>query len=67
MFRYLLAVAFIALGSGLMFGNPEEWRWPDVGGPYVVETLSLCAELRPWSYILCFVLALALFMTRKVY
>jgi hypothetical protein len=67
MFRHLLGAAFIALGAGLMFGKPDEWKWPDVGGPYVVEALSFCIDLRPWSYILCFVMALALFMTRKVY
>jgi len=50
-----------------MFGKPEEWKWPDLCGPYVVETISFCTDLRPWSYILCFVLAMALFMTRKIY
>jgi hypothetical protein len=67
MLRNLLAIALLALGGGLMFGKPEEWKWPDLCGPYVVETISFCTDLRPWSYILCFVLAMALFMTRKIY
>ncbi|HEY0256115.1 MAG TPA: hypothetical protein VGC39_01635 [Candidatus Methylacidiphilales bacterium] len=67
MFRNLLALALIAFGLGLMFGGPEEWKWPDLGGAYVVQAISLCIDFRPWSYILCFVLAIALFMTRKIY
>ena len=67
MFRHLVAIALIALGAGLMFGTPEEWKWPDLGGAYVVQAISLCIDLRPWSYIICFVVATALFMTRKIY
>jgi len=67
MFRNLIAVAFLALGLGLMFGNPQEWRWPDLGGQYVVDAINFCIDSRPFSYIVCFVITTALFMTRKAY
>ena len=67
MFRNLLAVAILAFGLGLVFGNPEDWKWPDLGGPYVVQAINTCTEVRPWSYIVCFVIATALWMTRKQY
>jgi hypothetical protein len=50
-----------------MFGKPDEWKWPDACGPYVVEAIGFCSDFRPWTYIICFVLAVALFMTRKIY
>ncbi len=67
MFRHILAVAFLIFGFSLMFAKPDEWRWPDLGGPYVVQAIGFCADARPWSYIICFVVAVALFMTRKIY
>jgi hypothetical protein len=67
MLRNLLAISFLILGGGLMFGKPDEWKWPDVCGPYVVEAVGFCSDFRPWTYIVCFVLAVALFMTRKIY
>lgn len=67
MFRHLLSAAFLAFGLGLMLGKPEDWRWPDLGGGYVVQAVNFCVDARPWSYIFCFVIATALWMTRKVY
>jgi len=67
MFRNLLALAFLAFGLGLWFGEPEQWKWPDLGGPYAVQFIEYCILAKPWSVVICFVLTTALFMTRKVY
>jgi hypothetical protein len=65
MFRNLLTVALIALGLGLWFTDPVTWHWVDLGGPYAVNALTFLTETRPISYIILFVIALALWMTRK--
>jgi hypothetical protein len=67
MFRNLLTLAFIGLGFGLVLSNPLDWKWVAACGPYVVYTASFLTDARPISTILCFVLALALWMTRKQY
>ena len=65
MFRNLLTVALIALGLGLWFTDPTTWRWVDLGGPHAVQAVGFLAETRPISFIILFVIALALWMTRK--
>lgn len=65
MFRNLLTVVLIALGLGLFLSNPTDWRWIDPAGPYVVNAVRFLGDMKPFSYILLFVVALALFMTRK--
>ena len=67
MFKHLFATALIAYGLGLWFGHPEDWKWPDVGGAYLVNFVSFCSDFRPFSVVLCLFLALALFMLRKQY
>ena len=67
MFRNLLTLALLALGVGLFLSDPTTWQWADTGGPYVVEALKFLQELKPFSYILLLVMAVALFMTRKQY
>jgi hypothetical protein len=67
MFRNLLTIGCIALAAGLWFGKPDEWRWPIVGGPYVVNAISFLDQMRPLSEIVLLVIATALFMTRKQY
>jgi len=64
MFRDILMIALIALALGLGFSDPNDWKWADVAGPYVVQSLSFLATAKPFSIIILFALALALFMTR---
>ena len=63
-FRDLLMLAMIALGIGLLVGQPENWTWASAGGAYVVNAIDFLAAGRPWSILVLFALALALFMTR---
>ena len=67
MFRDLLAVALVALGIGVWFSDPTTWTWARPGGPYVAEALKFLGDAKPFSFILMFVFAIALFMTRKQY
>ena len=60
-------LALIILGIGLLIGKPEDWNWAASGGPYVVNAITFLADGRPWSIIVLFALALALFMTRLKY
>jgi hypothetical protein len=67
MFRNLLTVILFSLALGLLFSDPATWRWADVGGAYVVNALRFLGQIKPFSYLLLFVISLALFMTRKQY
>jgi hypothetical protein len=67
MFRNLLTIVLIALAVGLFTSDPTTWHWADPAGPYVVNFLALLGELKPFSYLLLFAIALTLFMTRKQY
>jgi len=71
MFRDLAILALIALGVGLVFTDPANWNWISIFGPYIAPSLfqavDCLASLRPFSSILCYALALALFMTRLKY
>jgi hypothetical protein len=66
-FRDLLIVALVALAIGLLLGHPENWNWAAVGGPYVVNAVSVLTAARPWSILILFAAAVALFMTRLKY
>ena len=59
--------ALIILAIGLTVGHPENWTWAAAGGGYVVNAITFMADGRPWSIIVLFALALALFMTRLKY
>jgi hypothetical protein len=65
MFRNLFTLALIALGLGLWLTDPASWHWVDLGGVYAVDTVRFLAGTRPISFIILFVIALALWMTRK--
>ena len=67
MFKNIFATALFVFGLALVIGNPTEWKWPEVGGPYLVIFVQLCADTRPFSYAICGIVALALFMLRKQY
>ncbi len=67
MFRDLLMTALIALGITLAISDPLDWRWIAAAGPYVVQAIDFMVTTRPFSYIICFALALTLFMTRLKY
>ena len=64
MFRDLLILFLIGLGAALMMGDPSDWKVVAVGGPYVVEAVIFLVAAKPFSYVICFALSLALFMTR---
>ncbi len=57
-------MSMIILAFGLLLGNPDNWTWTSMCGPYVVEAVTFLSQGRPWSIIILFALALALFMTR---
>ena len=59
--------ALLILGFGLWMGHPENWNWAAVGGAYVVNSLNFMTDTRPWSFLVLFALALAIFMTRLKY
>jgi hypothetical protein len=63
-FRDLTMVGLIVLAISLILGEPENWTWPAVGGPYLVDAVTFLTEFRPWSILVLFALALTLFMTR---
>lgn len=67
MFRHIFTIAILAFGVGLWFLGPDDWKWADLGGPYVVNAISFCYQSKPFSVIICLVVATALFMTRKQY
>ena len=57
----------LALGFGVLLTDPDDWTWAAAGGPYVVNALHFLSLAKPWSPIILFALALALFMTRLKY
>ncbi len=67
MFRNIFTVALFALAIALWVSDPDSWKWPDVCGPYVVNALHFLKDTKPFSFILMFILAITLFMTRKQY
>ena len=63
-FRDLTMIGLIILAISLLIGQPENWTWPAVGGPYLVNAVTFLTEFRPWTIIVLLALALTLFMTR---
>ncbi len=66
-FRDLAICFLIFVGASLMFSNPIEWNWITILGDYFVSGVKWLCDLRPWSEMIAFALALALFMTRLRY
>ena len=66
-FRDIMIVALMALGMGIEVTDPKDWTWAAVGGHYVVDSLQFLGDYQPWTPIILFALALALFMTRIKY
>ena len=66
-FRDIMIVALLALGIGVEVTDPKDWGWAAAGGPYVVNSLDFLGDYKPWTPIILFALALALFMTRIRY
>ena len=59
--------AMVILAISLLVGQPENWGWVTMGGPYAVQALYYLVISRPWDIIILFALALTLFMTRLKY
>jgi hypothetical protein len=66
-FRDITMAILLALGFGVLLTDPDDWTWASVGGPYVVNALHFLGQFKPWSPVILFALALALFMTRIRY
>ncbi len=67
MFRDIFTVVFIALGIALWLTKPDDWQWIGFLGQWAVYTINVFMTIRPFSTITCFVIAVALWMTRKKY
>lgn len=67
MFRDLMILLLLGLGAGLTFTDPLDWKWVASGGPYFVQGITYLVQGRPFTPVICFALALALFMTRLKY
>ena len=67
MFRDILIFALMAFGLGLAVSDPTDWKWIDLLGSGPVQALLFIGQAKPFSVIICFALALALFMTRLKY
>jgi hypothetical protein len=67
MFRDIATVVLFAFGLGLIFSSPADW--PGVGSlpSDLLEGLIFIGKLTPFPSVLCFVVSLALFMTRLKY
>ncbi len=66
-FRDITIVVLVILAASLGLGNPENWTWDAMCGPYVVNAVTMLSDARPWSVIILMALALSLFMTRIRY
>jgi hypothetical protein len=67
MFRDLLCLLFLAFGFGLIFTDPNNWSWAQRAGPGVTSFLHVCGDFKPFIIVACFIITVALFMTRKKY
>ena len=67
MFRNLLILFLMVFGFALVFSDPNNWSFIQRAGPQAVDFLKICATFKPFVIIACFTVALALFMTKKVY
>jgi hypothetical protein len=66
-FRDITMLILIVLGLGIELTDPHDWQWAAAGGPYVVNALDFLGDFKPWTPVVLFALALALFMTRIKY
>ena len=67
MFRNLLVLFLLAFGFSLIFSNPSDWTFIERGGPNVISFFKICETFRPFVCGACFVTAVALILTRKIY
>jgi hypothetical protein len=67
MFRDLAMMFCIFVGVSLMVSNPLDWKIVSSVPSQVAEAITFLVSIRPFSSIVCFALALALFMTRLKY
>jgi ABC-type transport system involved in cytochrome bd biosynthesis fused ATPase/permease subunit len=67
MFRNLLCLFLIVVGVSLMISNPSDWAPLQRLGPDFLNVVKGAETFRPFVIGACFVIAVALFMTRKQY
>jgi len=66
-FRDITMIFLIILAIGLEVGDPENWSWIKLGGPYAEQALYWLIQGKPFDICILLALALALFMTRLKY
>lgn len=57
----------IFVGFAVMFSNPLDWKFVSSVPPQISQGISFMVQTSPFSSLVCFALALALFMTRIKY
>jgi hypothetical protein len=67
MFRDLAILALLGCGVAFMVSDPSEWEYVGKLPPQVTEACTFLHSASPFSSIVFFCLALALFMTRIKY
>ena len=67
MFKILIGSLFLIFGFWLFLGDPAQDPQSRYFGDYVYEVIRWLDDIRPWSTILCFVFAVAAFITLKKY
>lgn len=65
MFRHIFTVAFLALGIALWVVKLDDWAWVHILGPDAISVIVILLNFQPFSTLVCVVVAVALFMTRK--
>ena len=67
MFRNLLILFLVAFGTAFLVSNPSDWPFVQRGGEDLLNFFKICQTFRPFVAGACFITAVALFMTRKIY
>jgi hypothetical protein len=67
MFRNLLCLFLVGFGIALIVSSPSQWALAQRAGQDVISFLKICETFRPFVIGACWITALALFMTRKIY
>ena len=67
MIRNLLCLVLLVFGIALLVSNPVDWALTQRLGGDALDFAKICVDFRPFIVIACFVVTLALFLTKKVY
>lgn len=67
MFRDIMMLFCIFVGTSLMVSDPLNWSIMTRAPVQIPEAIEFMQKAQPFASIVCFALALALFMTRLKY